>query len=248
MHVLAAALQLFINALCCWHVYKSGRPYWWMYIIIGVPVFGAIGYMFFELLPSSGADRHVRRVIKHFDPGRDFRARLDEVERCGSLANKLALADECINIGQFDDAIRIYRSVLEGGHANDVPALFGLATAYFWKGDAPNAVATLQKVAEHDPMHRSGEAKLMLARALAGAGRTQEARDCYEALLPHFGGEEARAYYVAFLAKQNERARAEAVLADLDKRFRVASPSYRRTNQSWRRDAHKAFEEAFASA
>jgi hypothetical protein len=246
MHVIAAALQLMINALCCWHVYKSGRPYWWMFVIIGFPVFGAIGYFFFEVLPASGAQHHVRRVIKHFDPGMDFRARLDEVERCGSLSNKLALADECINIGQFDDAIRIYRSALEG-RADDVPALFGLATAYFWKGDAPRAVATLTRVVELEPMHRSGEAKLMLARALAGAGRDPEARDCYEALLPHYGGEEARAYYVAFLARLRDRTRAEAVLAELDKRFRVGSASYRRLNQSWRRDAHKAFEQAFSA-
>jgi hypothetical protein len=247
MPVIVAALQLGLDAFCCWHIWKTGRPYWWMFVVIGFPVFGAVGYLLFEVLPSAGAHHHVKRVIKHFDPGADFRARLAEVERCGSIANKLALADECINIAQFDDAIRIYRGVLTS-HGEDLPALFGLANAYFWKGDAPNAVDTLQQVVEREPVFASGEAKLMLARALAGAGRTREARDAYEALLQHYSGEEARAYYVAFLAQQGDRARAEAVMGEIDKRLRLGSHTYRRMNDSYRRDARKAYDAAFATA
>ena len=95
-------------------------------------------------------------------------------------------------------------------------------------------------------MFATVESKLMLARALAGAGRTSEARDAFEALLPHYSGEEARAYYVAFLSQQKDRARAEAVMAEMDKRFRIGSSTYRRVNHTWRRDAHKAYKEAFA--
>jgi hypothetical protein len=245
MPVIAAALQLALDAFCCIHIWRTGRPYWWAFVVLGFPVFGAVAYIVFEMLPSAGADQHVRRVIRHFKPDAGFRARLEEVERCGSLANRLALADECINIGQFDDAIRIYESVLHGQHADDLQAMFGLANAYFWKGDAGNAVRELQRVVEREPMYASGEAKLMLARGLSGAGRANEARDTYEALLPHFAGEEARAYFVAFLAQQKDRARAEQIMADMDKRFRLASSTYRRVNHSWRRDAHKAFTEAF---
>lgn len=248
MPALVAALQLAINAFFCYHVWKTGRPYWWMFIILGFPIFGALGYVFFEVLPASNAQAGMRRVIRHFDPGVDFRARLAEVERCGSLANKLALADECVNTGQFDDAIRIYRSVMEGSHAQDIQAQFGLATAYFWKGDAANAVALLQQVVDKEPMYRSGDAKLMLARALAGQGRADEARHCFEALLPHFSGEEARAYFIAFLAQQKDHSRAQAVLSEMDKHFRLAGSSYRRVNNSWRRDAHKVFDEAFSAA
>ena len=161
MPVIVAALQLGLDAFCCWHIWKTGRPYWWMFVVIGFPVFGAVGYLLFEVLPSAGAHHHVKRVIKHFDPGADFRARLAEVERCGSIANKLALADECINIAQFDDAIRIYRGVLQS-HADDLPAL--------------------------------------------------------------------------------------TVLGEIDKRLRLGSHTYRRMNDSCRRDARKAYDAAFAAA
>ena len=158
MPVIAAALQLALDVFCCVHIWRNGRPYWWAFIVVSFPVFGALAYIIFEMLPSSGAQLNVKRVIRHFQPDADFRARLNEVELCGSLANRLALADECINIGQFDDAIRIYRSVLQVQHADDLQAQCGRANAYFWKGDAGNAVRELQRVVEREPMYATGEA------------------------------------------------------------------------------------------
>jgi hypothetical protein len=245
MPVIAAALQLGINAFCVYHIWKSGRPYWWMFVVIGFPVFGALGYLLFEVLPSSGAQQQVKRVIKQFNPGADFKARLDEVERCGSMANKMALADECINTSQFDEAIRLYRSVMTGAYANDVQATYGLGTAYFYKRDASNAIEALKDVVSREPMFDGGDAKLMLAQAYEGAGRDSECRDCYESLIQHYAGEEARAQFVAFLARQKDKPRAETVLQEIDKRFRLGTTTYRRSNKFWRESAQKAFNDSF---
>jgi hypothetical protein len=245
MPVIAAALQLAINAFCVYHIWKTGRPYWWMFVVIGFPVFGAIGYLFFEVLPSSGAQQHVKRVIKQFNPGADFKARLDEVERCGSMANKMALADECINTAQFDEAIRLYRSVMTGAYENDLQALYGLGTAHFYKRDAHQAITALSDVVSREPMFDGGDAKLMMAQAYEGAGQDRECRDCYESLIQHYAGEEAKAQYIAFLARQKDKTRAETLLSEIDKRFRLGSTTYRRSNKNWRDSAHQAFDQAF---
>jgi hypothetical protein len=247
MPVIAAALQLAINVFCCYHVWKTGRPYWWMFVIIGFPVFGAAAYFIVEVVPSGGAATHVKRVIKSFNPGADFKARLDEVERCGSMANKLSLADECINTAQFDEAIKLYKSVLVGQYTEDLTALYGLGTAYFYKRDAQQAITTLSRVMEREPMFDRGDAKLMLAQAFEGAGRDSESRDCFEALLLHYSGEEARAQYIAFLCRHSDRARAESIMHDIDKRFRLGSPSYRKENKVWRDSAKNALDAAFST-
>jgi hypothetical protein len=245
MPFIAAFLQLAINIFCCHHVWKTGRPYYWMFIIIGFPVFGALAYVFFEIVPSGGADKHLKRVIKHFSPGADYKARLDEVERCGSLANKMSLADECINTGQFDDAIKLYRSVMVGHYAEDLSVMYGLGTAYFYKRDAAQAIEILGKVIEREPMFDRGDAKLMVAQALEGAGRDSESRDYFEALIPHYSGEEARAQYIAFLCRHKDPARANAVMADIDKRFRLGNASYRKGNKVWRESALNAIADQF---
>ncbi len=228
-----AAIPVILDLLCIIHVYRTGRPQWWYIVIVGFPVFGAIAYLLFEVLPQAGGTRMARRVIKAIDPGADLKARIREVERCGSVDNKAALADELISSGQFDDAIDLYRSCLVGLHADQPSLVFGLAEAYFYKRDADHAVAALDRVIELDPWFRSGEAKLLRARALAGLGRSEEALAQYEAILEHFPGEEVRCRYASLLALLGRQEQAEKVLAEAEKRASLNGRSYTRNNKEW---------------
>lgn len=230
---LLAAIPVILDLLCVVHAYRTGRPQWWYLVIIGFPVFGAIAYVLFEVLPQAGGTRIARRVIKVIDPGVDLKARIREVERCGSIANKAALADELISSGQFDDAIALYKSCLVGLHVDQPSLVFGLAEAYFYKRDVDHAVVTLDRVIELDPWFRSGEAKLLRARALAGLGRSEEALAQYEAILDHFPGEEARCRYASLLARLGRLDQAEKVLAEAEKRVSLNGRPYARNNKEW---------------
>lgn len=230
---LLAAIPVILDLLCIIHVYRTGRPQWWYLVIVGFPVFGAIAYVLFEVLPQAGGTRMARRVIKAIDPSADLKARIREVERCGSIDNKAALADELISSGQFDDAIDLYKSCLVGLHADQPSLVFGLAEAYFYKRDADHAVVTLDWVIKLDPWFRSGEAKLLRARALAGLGRNEEALSQYEAILEHFPGEEARCRYASLLALLGRLDQAEKVLAEAEKRASLNGRPYARNNKEW---------------
>lgn len=239
---LLASLPVIIDLLCIIHVYRTGRPQWWYLVIVMFPMFGALAYLFLEILPQAGGTRMARRVIKVINPGADLKARISDVERCGSVANKAALADELINSGQFDDAIKLYRSCLEGLHADDVSLTFGLAEAYFYKRDGENALATLDRVIAIEPWFRAGEAKLLRARTLASTGRSDEALSQYESILEHFPGEEARCRYASLLASLGRVEQAGRVLAEAEKRVALNGRQYARDNREWLNGARKDIE------
>ena len=229
----AGAIPLIIDLLCVIHIYRTGRPYWWYLVVVGFPIFGALAYLLFEVLPSSGGRRVARRVVKAIDPALDLKERLRDVERCGSVENRMALADELINTGQFDDAINLLESCRSGLHGDDPSLQFALATAYFYKKDAANTLVWLDKVIEKEPWFRSGEAKLLRARTLAATERNDEALAQYEAILEHFTGEEARCRYASLLAKLGRLDSAERVLAEAEKRSSLAGTQYLRDNRQW---------------
>jgi hypothetical protein len=230
---LLASIPVVLDLLCIIHIYRTGRPMWWYLVIVGFPVIGAVAYLLFEVLPNAGGSRVTKRVIKVIDPAADLKERIREVERCGSIANQVALADELVNTGPFDDAIGRYRACLVGQHEQDLSLMFGLAEAYFHKRDADNAIAWLDKVITLEPWFRSGDAKLMRARALAGAGRGNEALAQYEAILDHYPGEEARCRYAALLASLSRMDAAERVVQEAEKRCSLNGRLYARDNREW---------------
>lgn len=241
---IAAATQAVLDLLCIIHIYKTGRPYYWYFIVVGFPVLGALAYFLFEVIPSTDGRRLAKRVIRTIDLSADLKERVREVERCGSVANRTALAEELINTGQFDEASKLYQSCLQGLHGDDPGILFGIATAHFHKRDAENALHWLDRLIAIEPWFSSGDAKLMRAQALAGAGRSQEALAQYEAILDHYAGEEARCRYAMLLTQQGQMEAAERVMKDVDKRCSLNGRQYFRSNQEWIGEARKTIKDA----
>ena len=71
------------------HVVRTGRPPFWVFVILFVPGIGSIAYCIVELLPeisnSLTARRAMRGVRKTFDPGGDLRRRKLEHRLSGSV-------------------------------------------------------------------------------------------------------------------------------------------------------------------
>jgi hypothetical protein len=110
---------------CCfvYHVFKTGRPAWWAYVILGAPVVGCIAYYFLEIFPGSRehrvANRTTRDIARALNPDKDLKRCLEAVETAPTVENKVALAQDWLRCGRAQEAIDLYRGAKTGPHAND---------------------------------------------------------------------------------------------------------------------------------
>ena len=196
---LIAIVVLLIQFSFAYHVFKTGRPYWWIFVIMSFPVMGCLIYYFVEVFPGSRQQRQAhktaRNLIKKLQPDADLKRRAEELEICGSVDNKMALAEECFNHQMYAETVSLFESCLQGAFATDGALLYGLArTAVegeYWD-KAEMAIARLNADA---PKFRPQEVRLLAARHLQGRGKTDEALAAYRALIPEFVGLEARFRY-----------------------------------------------------
>ena len=119
----------------------------WGYVILFLPGFGALAYVLVELLPEwfgSVQGQHARkRVDLHARSGQALPSLTDQLEVTDTIANRSALAEECLLLGKFDEALRHYEHVLSLPLGDDAVYALGKARAQFGLGHPQETVATL---------------------------------------------------------------------------------------------------------
>lgn len=219
MPIAIAALTVILDAICIIHIMKTGRPYWWGFIILSFPVMGCIVYYFIEIFPDTreadSAKKLAHKLGKQMSTDKVFTHRIQEAEICGSVENKLALARECMGRGLYDDAVRLYRSCMTGLYADDPNLLLGLAQALIEKQEYAEASQKLAQLQIKDPAFKPNDSALLRARTLEGLGDTDGALREYAALLPVYVGLEARYRHGLLLKKLDRIAEARKSLEEM---------------------------------
>jgi len=226
---LVLALNVFIQLCFVVHVYRSGAPRYWVFVILAFPVAGCAAYYFLEVFPRSREAFTVRRAARNlartFDPHKDLRARMDEVEVCGSIDNRVALAEECLANGLAGEAVTLYRSTLAGAYESDPHLRLGLARALVEHAAWDAAADAVEGLRRDHPCHKPNDTRLLHARVLEGRGETEAALAEYRELAPAFVGLEARCRYGQLLERLQRRDEARSAFdAAVTQAKRNASP------------------------
>jgi hypothetical protein len=234
---LFASIILLTQIAFAVHVVKTGRPIFWIFLIVFVPLIGCIVYGLVEVLPGLTQTRTARSVRTTLDTAinseRDFRALVAAVDDLPTPHNKHLLASELIRRGDYVSARNLYESALIGPHESDPTLLMGLARSLFMLGDAEGALRTLDRLQAENPGFQSHDGHLLYARALAGAGRNDEAIAEYKTLVPIYPGQEARARYALLLLEMGRTAEAAELFSAIVGMVDRGSKEYRRMQREW---------------
>jgi hypothetical protein len=212
-----AILMAIIQFSFAFHAVKSGKGAMWVTIILIFPVAGCVAYYFLEVFPGTREERKVRRhihdIAKALNPDGELTRRAEAVSTNASVENRSALADECLEKGMFDEAIRLYESCLEGAHANDARVLFSCARAYYYDGRARQAEEILARLEKAHPRFRREEVELLRARVLDALGDTQRALEIFERLRTTYVGFEAKYRHAELLKRLGRTAEARELFS-----------------------------------
>lgn len=231
------AVVLLIQLCFAYHALKTGRPYWWLFVIMAFPVIGCVLYYFVEVFPTSResrkAEKAVQAIVKSFDPDKSLREHVANLEDCGSVENRTALARSCMDRRMYREAASLYRSCLAGVHASDPDLRFGLAAALLGAADFTEAHATAQALRKSHASFRSAEVRLVGAKALEGLGRLDEALAEYRVLSDTYAGEEGRWRYGALLQRMGRATEAGDIFRRMLRHAERMPEHYREAQREW---------------
>jgi hypothetical protein len=237
MHLLGIPAIVVFQVICAVHVVRTGRPFWWLWIILILPGLGCLVYFVAEMLPdlqrSSTARRAGTNLVSIVDPGRSLRRLEEEVEVADTVSNRRALARGYLRAGRHDEAIELYRSCLKGVFEDDVALSLELAYALFLSGAYEEAKARLEQLGRRELGIRGPERDLLYARTLEQMDDVEGALAQYEAIVRQSSGEETRCRYALLLEKAGRTEEARQAFAEIVKRANRSPRYYRRVQKPW---------------
>jgi hypothetical protein len=238
-----AIVIMLLDITLVYHAAKTGRLQPWAFIILMIPLVGAIAYIVVELIPewlgSPGAQQARRRVAAKLDPEKRYRELSDRLLDADTIANRAALAAECLEVGRFDEADRHYDHILSLPMGDDPIYALGKARAQFEAKRPADTVATLDNLQSRWPDFQSAEGHLLYARALAEAGRVDEALEEFSALVAYAPGAEARVRYGMLLKLVGRTAEARLIFNELLLQMKRAPKHARDMQADWLAIAEK---------
>lgn len=223
-----------IQVICILHALKTGRSRDWLYLLIFLPLVGAVVYFVREILPGVRNSSSTANIAQIIFPG----GRIKELERnlriSDTDANRLNLAAEYANTGNFERAIELTKSCLVGIYANDAGIMRDLATYYALNEQYADSVTWFRKVlAARGNQFNRPEDELAYAKALDGAGEIHDAEEEYKKVIRIHHSAEAMYRYGMLLKKQGRTQEANTQFQNaIDQK--ELNPSYvRRTIAPW---------------
>jgi len=241
---LPGLVLLIAQIACAIHAGRTGRPFYWLYIIIFIPMFGMLAYLAIEILPELVRGRTARRaavgVGRALDPGRDMREAERRLAITPTAENKAALAEAYLAAGRAAEAIALFRDTLVGVHATDPSLMLGLASVYFAERRFAEVVEMLDALKAANPEYHSPEGHLIYARSLEEQGKIEAALHEYTALERYYPGQEARCRYALLLDKTGEHREAQRLFREICQAIEMGPRHQRREQREWYDIARRA--------
>ena len=245
LFLLVAPFSLLIQIALCVHVHRTGRPYWWIWILFMGSLLGCIVYLLIEVLPDMR--RNSPRLIRTswFVPKsvRLRRAR-EVVDESPTVENKLALAALLSNFDRTAEAEAIAAECPTGVFKNDPQVIAEVVWYKLAVGKLTEAETLLAQA--DTKFNRTAKARidLLQARVLLGHRKFDAARALLESLAAAALGEEPRYHLGICLLRMGRRDQARELLTDITRKYRKGGALWRRAEKNWFKAAKQALAES----
>jgi hypothetical protein len=226
-----------VQLLCIVHVVRTGRPHYWIYVLLFAPGLGGLAYFIAEMLPELLGTREARQAVgkarRAFDRERDYRVLAERLDTADTAENRKALAEESLRLGKVGQAVTLYKTALAGVYKDDPNLMHGLARAYFAAGDFAGCTQTLDALKAANPRFESADAHLLYARSLEAQGCTDAALMEYEAVARYLAGAEARCRHAMLLMQTGRMQPARQLFAEIVHAIDKTGGPFKRAQREW---------------
>ena len=232
MFFVNSTVIIVLQAICVIHCIRKGNSNNWIWLIVLVPVIGAIAYIVSEMFTHDQVEQVQAGVTTVLNPTGKIKKLEQQLKFSDTFSNRVQLADAYLDNGQTERAIALYESSLTGAFTENEYVLTQLSKAYFLMQRYNDVIAVTKKIHKL-PQYPRSKAHLQYAMALEQTGNAEAAEREFKLMKVRFAYFESRYQYGLFLQRANRDEEARQVFKDIIEEAIQLSPREKRNHRKW---------------
>ncbi len=221
-----------LDAICIIHCLRMGRETGWIWVIVVLPVLGAIIYIATQMFAGRDLQKVQSGIGAVLNPSGSIKKLQQQLRFSDTFNNRVALADAYLAAGQRDKAVEMYESSLTGAFTENEYVLGQLVVAYFEAQRYNDVISVARKIYKLPQFARS-RAHILYAIALEKAGNSTQAETEFKMMKGRFANYEARFQYGLFLIKAGRDAEARQLYREMVEEAGQLTSRERRVGRTW---------------
>lgn len=226
-------VMLLVQLACVVHVIRSGRPYYWIWIILAFPFIGLGAYLLLEVRPSWGKLNWEAIWWKLKTSQQRIAHRREQLEFAATQKNRFLLAEELAAAGKQNEACEVLAGGLHGAFKDDAETLLRLSQAQLEAGRAAEADATYARIQPDRSSEFQTRYRLLRARLWAALGQRDKAESQFQDSLKSRRSEAPRYFYAEFLLATDRATEGQKILTDILHQYRRGTSVWRYQEREW---------------
>lgn len=202
------------QGFCIYHLLKNRNSYYWIFLILFLPVIGSVIYLITQVYNKRNAEKITGEITHIINPTKKIKDLEKQLQFSETYQSRVNLADAYLENRDYSNAIPYYLEAIEGHPQNDFYVMKQLIEAYYNIEDFERVVFYAKKIKEH-PEFKKSRSQFLYGLALEKLGEFETAENNLRAIDIRFSFYNERLVLAKFLISREKEAEAKAILEEI---------------------------------
>lgn len=207
-------LIIALQAYCIYHLFKNRNPYYWLFVILFLPLIGCAIYLITQVYNKRDANKIQENIVSIINPTKRIKDLEKKLQFSETYQNRVNLADAYLENKDYKSAIPHYLDALHDNLQNDSYAIKQLIACYYNVEDFNNVILYAEKIKDSSEFLKS-RSQFFYGLALEKLGKLEEAETNLKQIDIRYSFYEERFILAKFLLNRNKTDEAKAILDDI---------------------------------
>lgn len=207
-------LILALQGYCIYHLIKNRNSYYWIFLILFIPVIGSIIYIVTQVFNKNDVEKIQSELTTIINPTKKVKDLEAQLQFSETFQNRVNLADAYFEIKDFNNSAKHYQACLKDNFKHDIYVIKQLIASYFELNDYENVIFYSEKIKNKSEFENS-VTQFIYGLSLDKVGRTEEAEVELRKIDKRFSNYNERLILAEFLLEKGEKDDAKEILQEI---------------------------------